>query len=229
MEKDKIYGTDQLWFENGEKLGEGGFGAVFKCLFHGKDSAYKKVKIIYDKNKNGKVKVKVANEYGYEREKEFENDKERAIWETTQEYEIQKIVSTKPIKGGKMVNNEKLYEEGDECLFLRPSSYFFVEDQSDQSLFMIIVSPKARSDLNIIKKKGKLDEENIRNIIQQIYRATQYLYMVRKIRHQDLKPSNILLDFDEQNGKIKNIKEFILKYLINYIYFNYIYFIILFN
>ena len=212
MEKDKIYGTDQLWFENGEKLGEGGFGAVHRCFYHGKDSAYKKVKIIYDKTKTGKVKIKVRNEKtGKEEEKEFENDKKRAIWETTQEYEIQKNVSTKPIKGGKMVDDSMLhrYKDGDECLVLRPFSYFIVEDQSDQSLFMIIVSPKCKSDLNKIKKEGKLDEENTRNIIKQIYRARKYLLDIREIRHQDFKPSNILLDFDEKNGRIENIKEFI--------------------
>ena len=214
MKKDEKYGTDELWFEKGEKLGEGGFGQVHKYHFHGEDVAYKKVEIIYDKNKNGKVKIELI--YGVE--KEFENDKGRVIWETSKEYEIQKTVSTKARKGGKMVydGNMDRYKDGDECLILRPLSYFFVEDQSDKSLFMIIVSPKCKSDLNKMKKEGKLDEENVRNIIQQIYRATQYLYSVRSIRHQDLKPSNILLDFDEtKNGKIKNIKEFILKYLLN--------------
>ena len=215
MEKDKKYGTDELWFENGEKLGEGGGGAVNRCLYHGIDAAYKKIEIVYDKTKTEKVNIRVGKSivyyYHYSTEIEFENDKERAIWEISQEYEIQKNVATKP-KVLTMINSFYWYKFGDEGLILRPLSYFFVENQSG-SLFMILVLPKCKSDLNKIKKEGKLDEENIRTIIQQLWRARRYLWYVRSIRHQDLKPSNILLDYDEtKNRKIKNIQEKYSKY-----------------
>ena len=212
MEKNKEYGTDKLWFEMGKKLGEGGFGAVYQCLYHGIDAAYKKIEIVYDKTKTDKVKVEVRKhiiEY-WSRSvyKEFKNDKERAIWEASQEYEIQKNVATKPGIRYMVEMMLCVYRCNDESLILRPLGYFFVENQSDGSLFMILILPKCKSDLNKVKKGGKLDEENIRNIIQQIQRARTYLWRVRDIRHQDLKPSNILFD-ETQNGKIKNIKEII--------------------
>jgi hypothetical protein len=135
-----------------------------------------------------------------------ESEKQKAIYDATQKYEIQKTLSTKPEVGGKMVYDFALkhYKEGDEHFVLRPLSYFFVENES--CLFMILVLPECKSNLKKIKKEGKLDEENIRNIIQQLYRACFYLSYLRKIRNQNLNPANILLDFETENEKVKNIK-----------------------
>jgi hypothetical protein len=119
-----------------------------------------------------------------------------------------KTLSTKPEVGGKMVYDFALkhYKEGDEDFVLHPLSYFFVENIHESCLFMILVLPECKSNLKKIKMEGKLDEENIRNIIQQLYRATFYLSYLRKIRNQNLNPTNILLDFETENGKVKNIK-----------------------
>ena len=67
--------------------------------------------------------------------------------------------------------------------------------------------PKAKTDLQNLKTNTELNEENIRSIFRQLKRAMEYLYFVREVRHHDLKPSNILVDYDQNiNGTITNIK-----------------------
>jgi len=196
--KNQIYQTNQLDFENGKLLGEGSFGAVTAHLFHGIEAAFKKVPMQY-KKKEEKVTMKVSRN----NTKQFENDKNRAIYETYKEFKIQRKMAKKPGK-----NNRDGYQKDDELLILAPLACFFVEDNETEDMCMILVLPKCKSDLNRMKKQNRLDEDNIREILKQLYRATQYLVKVRWIRHQDLKPNNILLNFKENktNGKIENIK-----------------------
>ena len=45
------YGLNDLNFENGKKLGEGGFSKVFEYKYHDEKAAYKKIPIIVGNDK----------------------------------------------------------------------------------------------------------------------------------------------------------------------------------
>ena len=75
------YGCNNFWFRNGTSLGEGGFGKVFQFSFHGIEAAFKEIPIY------------------------FGNDRDQAIEQAYDEYDIMNTVSKKPKKGGQMVDN----------------------------------------------------------------------------------------------------------------------------
>ena len=166
-------------------MGEGGFGSVFEANFQGTKAAFKKMKI------------------------ELQNGKslEQNIKDSYQEFDIQRNLSIKPVKGGKMVYFMPTYKEGDENLILPPIGSFFISDEETSEMWLVIILPVCKMDLQKMKKTKSLSEENIRDILRQIYRTMFYLWVVRKTRHQDLKPNNFLVEFDEDDeGKIENIK-----------------------
>merc|ERR1712130_1095325 len=75
------YGCNEMWFEQGNPLGEGGFGKVFQFAFHQQDAAFKKIPIY------------------------FQNDKDKAMKEAYQEFEIMKTISKKPKDGYKIIGH----------------------------------------------------------------------------------------------------------------------------
>ena len=77
-----------------------------------------------------------------------------------------------------------------------------------------------KTDLNKIKREDKLDEHNIRDIMKQLSKVMVYLKYVRDIRHQDVKPENVLLDYEEENDKVTNIKvcSILFTYIIIYLF-----------
>ena len=177
------YGCNDFWFRNGTSLGEGGFGKVFQFPFHGIDVAFKEIPIY------------------------FGNDRNKAIEQAYDEYDIMNTVSKKPEKGGLMVRiSFDQYETGMEELILSPLSCFFMEEVSSQKVWMILVLPKIKTDLEKLKQNYDLSEDNLRSIMEQLFQAMDYMYMVRSIRHQDLKPSNILINYKEDGNGIKDIK-----------------------
>ena len=169
-------------------MGEGGFGAVFEADFQGTKAAFKKVKIELE---NGK-------------------SKEENIRDSYEEFDIQRNLSMKPVRGGRMVNDYglgKYYKEGDENLILPPIGSFFISDEQTSEMWLVIILPVCKMDLQKMKKTKSLSEENIRDILRQIERTMNYLGFVRGMRHQDLKPNNFLVEFDEdEEGRIENIK-----------------------
>ena len=126
------YGCNEFWFESGTCLGKGGFGKVFQFPFHGLDAAYKKIPIY------------------------FGNDRNKAIDQAYDEYNIMKALSGKPVKGGQFVYNMdetiSKYEAGMEELIIAPLSCFFMEEVVSQAVWMILVLPKMKMDLEYLKK-----------------------------------------------------------------------------
>ena len=176
------YGCNEILFEKGTQLGEGGFGKVFQYPFHQQAAAFKKTPIY------------------------FENGRENAMKEAYQEYNIMKTISKKPNDGDDMLRNWKRhYEDGMEELIISPLGCFYIEDIASGQVWMVLILPKMRNDLNKIKRNGKLDEDNIKSIMKQLSKVMIYLFYVRGIRHQDVKPENVLLDYVERNKKITNI------------------------
>ena len=178
------YGCNEIWFERGIPLGEGGFSKVFQFSFHQRDAAFKKIPIY------------------------FQNEKEKAMEEAFKEFEIMKNISKKPKDGDDMiyVDWKQYYKIGMEDLVLSPLGCFYIEDILSGEVWMILIMPKMKNDLNKVKRDGRLDEENTKTIMAQLVKVVRYLGDVRDIRHQDLKPENILLDYKEENKKITNIK-----------------------
>ena len=123
-----------------------------------------------------------------------------------EEFDIQRTVSTKPVKGGKMVHIMSSYKEGDENLILPPIGSFFISEEQTSAMWLVIILPKCKMPLQKMKKNKSLSEGNIRDILKQIDRTRKYLFNVRDMRHQDLKTNNILVEFDEKDGKIENIQ-----------------------
>ena len=211
--KQKIeYGVNDLWFKNGTLLGEGGFAKVYESDWHGNNAAYKKIPIT------------IGNDpklIGPPTKKDYQHRKERAIKEAFEEYDIMENISKKPKDGDKMLYKkywETHYEEGMEEYIIKPFGYFFVEEVSTQNIWIVIITPKMKLDLEKLKRTGKLNEDNVRVILEQLNNAMNYLYKVREIRHQDIKPNNILVSYDERNNVISNIKvinTFINKIIIN--------------
>lgn len=184
IKKGVEYGLNDLWFENGKKLGEGGFGQVYEADYHGSNIAFKKIPITIG------------------------NDRVKAIDEAFEEYNIMKSVSSKPYKGGTMVSDyhlSNIYKTGMENLIIKPLSYFYVENMLSNQLWIVICLPRARSDLERLKRSKKLSEDNIRSIMKQLNHAMDYLTNVRTICHRDLKPNNVLVNYDENNA-ITNIQ-----------------------
>ena len=168
-------------------MGEGGFGAVFEADFQGTKAAFKKVKI---ELQNGK-------------------SKEQNIKDSYDEFDIQRTLSIKPVKSGKMVGNDgmRYYKEGDENLILPPIGSFFILDEETSEMWLVIILPICKIDLQKMKKSKSLSEQNIRDILKQIERTREYFGGGRGMRHQDLKPNNFLVEFDEdEEGRIENIK-----------------------
>ena len=83
---------------------------------------------------------------------------------------------------------------------------------------MVIILPKMKTDLNKIKREDKLDEDNIRAIIKQLFNVITLVYSVRDLRHQDVKPENVLLDYEEEDDKITNIKVYSILFTLIIIY-----------
>ena len=75
IKKGRKYRCEKIWFENGTRLGEGGFAQVFESRFHGQRAAYKKIPIF------------------------VKDDLEKAIEDAHREFDIMQTVSIKPIKG----------------------------------------------------------------------------------------------------------------------------------
>ena len=98
-----------------------------------------------------------------------------------------------------------------EELILAPLSCFFIEEVSSGQIWMILVLPKMKTDLERLKRNYNLNEDNIRSIMTQLKTAMIYMDKIRGMRHQDLKPSNILINYDEEGNKIQNIKVIIYK------------------
>ena len=130
------------------------------------------------------------------------------ITEALEEYEIMRHICKKPIDGAKMLDGgwKYHYKEGMEEYVIQPFGYFFIEEVLTQNLWIVIITPKMKDDLEKLKKSGKLKEHNVKDILAQLSNAMKYLSMVRKIRHQDIKPNNILVTYDENNNNISNIK-----------------------
>ena len=128
--------------------------------------------------------------------------------EAFKEFEIMKNISKKPKDGDDMiyVDWKQYYKIGMEDLVLSPLGCFYIEDILSGEVWMILIMPKMKNDLNKVKRDGRLDEENTKTIMAQLVKVVRYLGDVRDIRHQDLKPENILLDYKEENKKITNIK-----------------------
>ena len=80
------YGCNNFWFKRGTSLGEGGFGKVFQFPFHGIEAAFKEIPIY------------------------FGNDRDQAIEQAYDEYNIMNTVSKRPITGGKMVERTGGYQ-----------------------------------------------------------------------------------------------------------------------
>ena len=166
-------------------MGKGGFGTVFEGDFQGTKVAFKKIKIELGNGKS--IKANLENSY--------------------EEFDLQQTVSIKPVQGGKMVDDMSAYKEGDENLILPPIGSFFISDEETSAMWLVIILPKCKMDLQKMKKTKSLSEGNIRDILKQIERTRQYLWWVRDMRHQDLKPNNILAEFDEnEDGTIGNIQ-----------------------
>ena len=180
------YGCNEIRFEQGTSLGEGGFSRIFQFPFHQRNAAFKIIPIYFQK----------------------ENDKNKAMFDAYQEFKIMKTISTKPKDGDDMTGQywRKYYEDGMEELVVSPLACFYVETISTSKVWMILIMPKLRNDLNEIKREGSLDEDNIKAIMAQLFKIMRYLQGARNIRHQDIKPENILLDYTERNNKITNIK-----------------------
>ena len=119
-----------------------------------------------------------------------------------------KAISTKAKNGDKMLNSgwKYCYQNGMENLVIRPLCYYFIEEVATGKLWIVIILPKATTDLEKFKRNKNLTEDNIRSIMRQIYLVMEYLYEVRDVRHQDIKPNNILINYDESNNIISNIK-----------------------
>ena len=118
------YGFNDFWFRNEKNsLGQGGFGKVFQFPFHGIDAAFKEIPIY------------------------FGNDRNKAIEQAYDEYDIMNTVSKKPEKGGKMMPKYGMdrYKTGMEEMILSPLSCFFMEEVSSQKVWMILVLPKLLS------------------------------------------------------------------------------------
>ena len=168
-------------------MGKGGFATVFEGDFQGTKVAFKK------------IKIEMAN--GKSINENLENSFE--------EFDIQRNLSIKPVKGGKMVDPIGIsgYKEGDENLILPPIGSFFISEDQTSAMGLVIILPKCKMDLQEMKKNKSLSEGNIRDILKQMHRTFEYLYYVRDMRHQDLKPNNLLVEFDEnQDGTIENIQ-----------------------
>ena len=143
--------------------------------------------------------------------KQMESKKEYFMTEAYQEFHIQRITSQKPVEGGELVNSAsglRGYENGMEHFILSPLAAFFLEENETSNLWFIIVLPKCRSDLEKFKAKheSKIDDECIRQILLQMGKALYYLKKVRTIRYQDLKPNNVLVDFEIVKKKIVNLR-----------------------
>ena len=159
----------EVW-KKGIKLGHGGFGQVYSFDWHGQSAAYKVVPLCAN------TKDDLAAE------KESKKD----------EYRFQLYCSYKPVRK----NELSFYNENcpkAEDLILKPLGYFFMSDR--QQTYFVIVTPKCHSDLEYFKQNhnDKLTPEITADLMEQCHRMFIYLYMVKSVRHQDIKPRNILL------------------------------------
>merc|ERR1712062_351321 len=113
MKANVEYGCNEIWFENGNPLGEGGFSKVFQFPFHKRDAAFKKIRIY------------------------FQNDKDKAMEEAYQEFEIMKTISKKPKSGDEIIDQKswkKHYENGMEEYVISPLGCFYIKDISRESI-----------------------------------------------------------------------------------------------
>ena len=108
-------------------MGKGGFATVFEGDFQGTKVALKK------------IKIEMAN--GKSINENLENSFE--------EFDIQRTVSIKPVKGGKMVRWISDYKEGDENLILPPIGSFFISEEQTSAMWLVIILPECKMDLNI--------------------------------------------------------------------------------
>ena len=159
----------EVW-KKGIKLGHGGFGQVYSFDWHGQPAAYKVVPL------HAQTKDDLAAE------KESKKD----------EYRFQLYCSFKPAQKRQLIfYNENCPKAED--LILKPLGYFFMSDR--QQTYFVIVTPKCHSDLEYFKQNhnDKLTPEITADLMEQCHRMFIYLYMVKSVRHQDIKPRNILL------------------------------------
>ena len=66
---------------------------------------------------------------------------------------------------------------------ISPLGCFFVEDISSGEIWMVLILPKMKNDLNKLKREGRLDEDNIKAVMAQLFKVMQYLTLVRGITH----------------------------------------------
>lgn len=154
-------------------LGQGGFGQVYAFDWHGTAAAYKIVRL--HASLPGQL----------EAEKESKKD----------EYRFQLKCATKPTSKRELIEYEKHCPRGEE-LILKPLGYFFMRDCRNQNEYFVIVTPQCYSDLEHFKQQhnDKLTPEVTASLMEQCHRMFIYLYMVKSVRHQDIKPRNILVD-----------------------------------
>ena len=120
-----------------------------------------------------------------------------------------KTISKKPDSDDDMIDPTlKLiyYIDGMEELILSPFGWFIVEEIASKSVWFVMIMPRMKTNLEQLKKTYELSEENNRFILHNIYQAMMYLNFVRNIRHQDIKPSNILIDCVLKDNEISNLK-----------------------
>ena len=160
-----------------EKLGSGGFGTVYKGKFHGKEAAYKIVKMEMVSNRN---KMETMKKY-YE------------------EYRVQKQAANPRITRYSAAHNVDQASKH----ILDPFAAFFVEETRSGDMWFIIIFPFCEMNLEDYKNKNVLDEYIIRTILKQLYITMDYLLVSQKVRHQDLKPTNILVEINKGKPTIK--------------------------
>ena len=137
------------------------------------------------------------------RQNEGEN-RETGMDKIIEEFEMQRICSRPPRDGDTYLrtNWRSRYVPGSEDLFVSPLAYFILENPIKNQSWVIIVTPKFNCDLEQFKTMG-LDNHTVKTILHQLEKAVKYMEDVRNVNHRDLKPRNILINYENENGKIK--------------------------
>jgi len=121
-----------------------------------------------------------------------------------EEFKIQRECSRAPRDGDAYLyyNWRSDYVSRSEDLFVSPLAFFILENPIKNQSWVIIVSPKFDCDLEQFKTMG-LDNDTVYTILGKLEKVVEYMWSVRNVSHRDLKPRNILINFETENGKIK--------------------------